>query len=546
MKTIGLFATLLFCSLLQAQTLVKDIYTGTGNSAPVILGSLSKGLIFSATTPTYGAEIWVTDGSSNGTFMLKDIRPGFSSSFFQLNSVVSNDLLYMVLMDSSSSSVNSLWRTDGTTQGTIKLMQFPQSLPVPNATQNEMSAVNGKCLFAYGENNKKELWVSDGTAIGTHILKDFKAGASQGGNPYNLVKMGNHVYFFADDGIHGYELWRSDGTDSGTQLVKDVFPGIIGCIQNLAQNTNMVAGTDKVYFSAISDVTLGFELFVSDGTDSGTNMVKDLNPLPYANSALFIAGAADSFALVFYRKNNINYLCRTDGTANGTVDLLDSSALIITIPNFRNYVNAGEQIFFMHSTQSTGSELWSSDGTKEGTGILIDLSPGTQSGFGNVMCAHDGKAYFAGLNNLVGRELFVSSGYKGTTQLYLDLFPGVFFGNLSSMMMHNNSLFVSANINNGKGVELYKIDPTSFLGTSNISTTDLSIWPNPVKAGESLFVSDQTDFIFTLHDLSGRAILKGNGLESHIQIPSDISAGLYLLTIQTEKEIYNVKIQVSR
>ncbi len=546
MKTIGLFASLLLCSLLQAQTLVKDINTGAGNSSPVMLASLSRGLVFAATSPTFGAEIWITDGTSTGTYMLRDIRPGFSSSLNQLNIFVSGDMLYMVLMDSTNTNANNLWRTDGTVQGTIKMTTFSQSWPVPFASQNQISGVNGKCIFVYGDNNNKELWVCDGTASGTKLLKDIKPGNTVGSNPYNLVAMGDHVYFFADDGVHGYELWRSDGTDTGTQLVKDVFPGIIGCIQNLAQNTNMVAGTDKVYFSAISDVTLGFELFVSDGTDSGTHMVKDLNPLPFANSALFIAGAADSFALVFYRKGNINYLCRTDGTEAGTYDLLDSSALITTIPNFRTFVNAGEQLYFSHFTQSEGQELWSSDGTKEGTGLLLDLAPGTAAGFSNIMCAHEGKAYFAGINNLVGRELFVSSGYKGTTQLYLDLFPGVFFGNLASMMIHDNNLYVSANTNNGKGVELYKIDPNSFLGISNISTTDLSIWPNPVRAGESLFVSDQADFAFTLQDLSGRAISEGNGFENQIQIPSDISSGLYLLTIRSDKGIFNTKIQVSK
>jgi ELWxxDGT repeat protein len=386
----------------------------------------------------------------------------------------------------------------------------------------------------YGDNNNKELWVCDGTASGTKLLKDIKPGNTVGSNPYNLVAMGDHVYFFADDGVHGYELWRSDGTDTGTQLVKDVFPGIIGCIQNLAQNTNMVAGTDKVYFSAISDVTLGFELFVSDGTDSGTHMVKDLNPLPYANSALFIAGAADSFALVFYRKGNINYLCRTDGTEAGTYDLLDSSALITTIPNFRTFVNAGEQLYFSHFTQSEGQELWSSDGTKEGTGLLLDLAPGTAAGFSNIMCAHEGKAYFAGINNLVGRELFVSSGYKGTTQLYLDLFPGVFFGNLASMMIHDNNLYVSANTNNGKGVELYKIDPTSFLGTSNISTTDLSIWPNPVRAGQSFkYLEDVTSI--TLVSSIGQMTTLYSDNENTFYLPETISSGIYTILHGTAK-----------
>ena len=33
---------------------------------------------------------------------------------------------------------------------------------------------------------------------------------------------GRTLFFAANDGIHGQELWKSDGTRSGTVLVKDI------------------------------------------------------------------------------------------------------------------------------------------------------------------------------------------------------------------------------------------------------------------------------------------------------------------------------------
>src|SRR5262245_26774393 len=39
-----------------------------------------------------------------------------------------------------------------------------------------------------------------------------------------MVAIGSTAYFTADDGVHGIELWKSDGTATGTSLVKDIYP----------------------------------------------------------------------------------------------------------------------------------------------------------------------------------------------------------------------------------------------------------------------------------------------------------------------------------
>ena len=40
-----------------------------------------------------------------------------------------------------------------------------------------------------------------------------------------LRNVSGTLYFTANDGASGNELWKSDGTDSGTRLVTDIQPG---------------------------------------------------------------------------------------------------------------------------------------------------------------------------------------------------------------------------------------------------------------------------------------------------------------------------------
>ncbi len=84
----------------------------------------------------------------------------------------------------------------------------------------------------------------------------------------------------------GTELWRSDGTEAGTQLVADIFPGPQGSYPQSLANAH---GT--LYFSA-DDGFHGGELWKTDGTPGGTVLVQEINPGPASSSigGLFFSG----------------------------------------------------------------------------------------------------------------------------------------------------------------------------------------------------------------------------------------------------------------
>ena len=90
--------------------------------------------------------------------------------------------------------------------------------------------------------------------------------------PQELANVNGTLFYQAFDPHGGYELFRSDGTSSGTYMVKDIYPGYTGSFP-----ANLTAVGSTLFFSA-NDGTHGTELWKSDGTSAGTVMVSDINP----------------------------------------------------------------------------------------------------------------------------------------------------------------------------------------------------------------------------------------------------------------------------
>src|SRR5262249_39190012 len=159
------------------------------------------------------------------------------------------------------------------------------------------------------------------------------------------------LFFIASDGVNGTELWESDGTATGTVLVKDLNPAGSSFLDSL---TN-VGGT--LYFSTRDSVTSSDVLWRSDGTAAGTIVVKAgfssgaLAALTAVNGTLFFRGDLG--------------LWKSDGTAAGTV--------LVKNVGFAHLTNVQGTLYFAGSDGANGIELWKSDGTTAGTVLVKDI-----------------------------------------------------------------------------------------------------------------------------------------------------------------------------
>ncbi|MCF8465570.1 MAG: T9SS type A sorting domain-containing protein [Flavobacteriales bacterium] len=242
----------------QGTFMVKDIHAGSSDAFDLYFEYSAVNhndvIYFKANDGIHGSELWRSDGTNSGTYMVKDITSGPQGSAISDFCSVGNKLFFV-----SGTSGNSLWKSDGSTNGTIPLMSF--------AICRNLTEWNGKVYFsASPDNSGEELWVSNGTSGSTQLLRDLN-GVTGASLPINFRATPSRLFFMAATNI-GWELWKTDGTFAGTQVVLDINPNGSSVLN--AYGDALIANMgDTVYFVA-NDGTNGFQLWRSDGSEIGT------------------------------------------------------------------------------------------------------------------------------------------------------------------------------------------------------------------------------------------------------------------------------------
>ena len=116
-----------------------------------------------------------------------------------------NGILYFTA--SQPATGKELWRTDGTAEGTW-IVKDIEPREGRGSEPRFLTGVGHLLFFEASEarHGIGELWCSDGSEQGT-VAIDLRPG-NRGSSPHQLVKVGNSLYFAADDNINGEELWR--------------------------------------------------------------------------------------------------------------------------------------------------------------------------------------------------------------------------------------------------------------------------------------------------------------------------------------------------
>ncbi|WP_435355532.1 LamG-like jellyroll fold domain-containing protein [Emticicia sp. SJ17W-69] len=352
--------------------------------------------------------LWKTDGTENGTTILKEI---YNNNYESGNRPYSGEIIKTpthLYFEGQSKVPNTntyqreIWKSDGTIAGTVKIKAFLGGSQGDGGTKEslydifDMEYCNGLVYFTMTDNNlsKIDLWKTDGTEAGT--VRIYENCQSQ------LQSYNNQIYFFiagTPDQYNNvsYSMRRHNGTSGG--FVKSIgsstttkIPRFFGVANNLilfaADGTIVVNG---------NNVNSGMELWKSDGTAAGTTIVKDINP-EVANN--FPPGPFSSGKDAIKYANNSKYY-----GANFNLPNLDTRSII---HNNILYFNADDGV--------NGSEVWKSDGTEVGTVLIKNVATGSYTDiWGQTYPSSSDPAYFYPFNGNIYFMGFdnVSTGNRG-------------------------------------------------------------------------------------------------------------------------------------
>jgi len=531
---------LLICGLTaHVPTIVKEVGPGdyfgisSFNPASIVIGNT---LYFVGNDNVHSDELWKTDGTGNGTVLVKDINPGNQPCAPVFHGVYNGQLYFKAL---NYDIGEEYWRTDSV-EGAKLLLGDACPGTCGGAFNNGpfkiMTEYNGLLFFRLRTSNEgTELWMTDGSAENSMILKNINPG-DQDAKPYSLTIFQNKLYFVADSTNTGSELWVTDGTTAGTHLVKNINTSFFGPSDIDA----IITGPNAFYFWARKSNGEGKELWKSDGTADGTVELKEIGPGTASGqpSNVYLSNSAWlNDKLLFIANDGVTgaELWTTDGTEENTQLLVDVN------PGSANsdiefLTTWNDKVYFRAKTASNGHELWVTDGTSTGTQLLKDINPGTGDGlyfFKVHFTLHNDKMYFEANNGVSGRELWITDGTASGTQMLFDINPGASGSVPSHFQIMGNDLYFFAETQTS-GRELFKLPPTTSSTHHSIAQLPLRLYPTLSSDGAYYFDysgdKSETFDIAIFNALGSMSYQVKQTLDMPLRLPS-LSAGTYLARI---------------
>ncbi|HEX6864684.1 MAG TPA: hypothetical protein VF414_17770, partial [Thermoanaerobaculia bacterium] len=401
--------------------------TGGG---PTLVGPDGRTFFFTGCNRPFGCEPWKSDGTREGTAMIRDLRPGRKSSNPSLFTRDRGRVLFVAFP--------GLWATDGTAAGTVNLAR------VSRGSVEQILPHKGQVFFTVFSGNA-EVW-KVGPKPGSPLLIQSLPSAHWRYSGLAIASAGGRLFILRSEAdSFTTTLWETNGTSRGTRRLAE-FEGSLG-------PQLFTLGGNRVVFTASREagqlpqlwyldpgmksprrlgsprllpqtlIQLGHHLFfaagpendpslwVTDGTRGGARPIQDL-----------CTGTCEATAFLF--RTALGHLFFTD--EEGRLWMVDESVEPVLLgrvppPGSFGFLDLAPlpsgRIVFSGFDERNGLQPWVSDLTPGGTDRILPLGTTLAAG-GWIwnLTPFGGKVLFSGCNG-ESPGVFVSDGTAAGTFL---------------------------------------------------------------------------------------------------------------------------------
>jgi len=494
--------------------LLRDTYPGTPSSHPGYLGRRGDKAYFSACDALHGCELWVTDGTAGSLQLLADLASGAESSNPSPVGMADGRLFFRTFADDGAPELLAI----GANDSIVHLAAVADT-----QVRTPFAAVESLAVFGadLGDGFGIELAASDGTPQGTKTIRDL-AGKDASSFPDQLTRAAGRLLFTATDDGHGTEVWRTDGTTAGTELVADLTPpgDAFGGISFLAPTATGVA-------LQAPDGSIRHARARTGGIDF---LFRPPGEFPGADAGFRLGGKAHFLVQAGDFPEATLELWQVDGRPAGSQELAEI-ARFNPIVGYRVTVAVApdsRSVYFLpvNTDGSVGDifdGLWRTDGTPAGTRRVVaePCDPCFGVRVGDAIVGPGGKFFYV-VRDIVDRfsQLWVSDGTAaGTTKLVEG--PGRFDGGEIRSLARLGSRLIFTAFDFAQGQELWVTDDTAG-GTRRLA----DLRPGLLSSSPEQLVTVGGRVYFTADDgRTGRELWATDGTPAGTKRVADIRPG---------------------
>jgi len=462
-------------------------------------------------------------------------------------------------------NIDQLWKTDGTTSGTIKLTNFNYMQSMRFYTHQ----IYDDKLYFIGDGNgtgsgdNPEIWVTEGTVASTQIFYTDSTGGEF--NDFYIFK--NHIYLDYNHYLGVYDIMNNSfNTYEHLYSPEGTFIELL----------------DKLYITANYNFT-GERLFHIENTIADTTFtnpnIEVLSRFHEYNGDIYIIGKEGSFiGLMTYNPstgifsqisaansytsmqnfNNELYftgqeatngseLWKTDGTTSELVKDIEpgiDGSIPLSLGTSPIIIN--NELYFSAHTSNYGREIWRTDGTDSGTELLAETitgqAPLNNSDYSNSLA--ESAVYFNSLlffNAYEAQEDFqifaidpISSEIMRITPDSLDNDNAVHEYTRNNLIKLDTTLLMGAKFSSN-GYQLWKMTPSQYVNIDEFNNNPIQVFTDDQKNIHLTQSSNET-LVYSIIDMNGRTHMNGQFDETEQIINlSNLYSGFYILKLVDDK-----------